>query len=269
MLQNSSTGTVHNVQSADDDSRSGWDLVAAAQRGDRDAYARLYQRYADGVSRVVLSRTGDRLLAQDVTGETFLRGLRRIESVSDQGRDVGAWFTTIARNLVADHWKSSRYRLEQTTADFKDRAPGRDDRGPEQVVIDKETAAEVRRRVEQLPPDQRECLRLRFWEDSSVAETAAAMGRSENAVKALRHRAVGALRAALTEDAGPAPAPRARPDPLVRARRAVTEVRRRVAVADREAAAVGRAKQLTRWHAADQALHVSAPEHADHGQGVA
>lgn len=148
------------------------------------------------VSRFVLSRTGDRPLAEDLTSETFLRALRRIESVSDQGRDVGAWFTTIARNLTVDHVKSSRYRLERTTADLPDRSP-RDNRGPEQAVIDKETAAELRHHIAKLLPDQQECLRLRFGQDLSSAQTAAAMGRTDSAVRALRHRAIGGLRASL------------------------------------------------------------------------
>ena len=84
----------------------GWDLIEAAQAGDREAFGSLYSRYAPGVSRFVGSRLRDRALAEDLTSETFARALRRIDSVSDQGRDAGAWFTTIARNLVLDHVKS-------------------------------------------------------------------------------------------------------------------------------------------------------------------
>src|SRR5256885_15709055 len=94
-----------------------WDLVHAAQQGDTAAFGRLYDRYVDVVFRYVLFRVGDRELAEDVTSETFLRALRRISSVSYQGRDVGAWFVTIARNLVLAHVKSSRFRLEVVTDD--------------------------------------------------------------------------------------------------------------------------------------------------------
>lgn len=61
---------------------------------------------------VVVRVGGDRPLAEDITSETFLRALRGISSARDQGRDVGAWLHVIARNLVADHVKSSRYRRE-------------------------------------------------------------------------------------------------------------------------------------------------------------
>jgi RNA polymerase sigma-70 factor, ECF subfamily len=168
-----------------------WELVAAAQQGDQDAFGQLYDRYVDVVFRFVLFRVSDRPLAEDLTSETFLRALRRISSVSYQGRDVGAWFVTIARNLVLDHVKSSRYRLEMTTADILDSSA--DDRGPEHEVVEEATAAELMRCVAQLGHDQQECIMLRFMQGLSVSETAAVMGRNEGAVKALQHRAVRRL----------------------------------------------------------------------------
>jgi len=168
-----------------------WDLVHAAQQGDTNAFARLYDRYVDVVFRYVLFRVGDRELAEDVTSETFLRALRRITSVSYQGRDVGAWFVTIARNLVLDHVKSSRFRLEVATAEVDDQR--RVEFGPEQQVISRVTTAALLECVEQLGDDQRECIVLRFLQGLSVAETAEVMNRNEGAVKALQHRAVRRL----------------------------------------------------------------------------
>jgi RNA polymerase sigma-70 factor, ECF subfamily len=167
-----------------------WNLVHAAQQGDTEAFAKLYDRYVDVVYRYVLFRIGDRELAEDVTSETFLRALRRIGSVSYQGRDVGAWFVTIARNLVFDHVKSSRFRLEVTTAEVDAQ---RIESGPEQEVLAKVTTAALLECVERLGDDQRECIVLRFLQGLSVAETAAVMNRNEGAVKALQHRAVRRL----------------------------------------------------------------------------
>ncbi|WP_033436606.1 sigma-70 family RNA polymerase sigma factor [Saccharothrix sp. NRRL B-16314] len=168
-----------------------WNLVRAAQGGDTDAFGALYDRYVDVVYRYVLFRVGDRTLAEDVTSETFLRALRSIGSISYQGRDVGAWFVTIARNIVFDHVKSSRYRLEVTTAELADNREVTD--GPEQEVLTDATNAELLRCVAQLGDDQRECITLRFIQGLSVAETAARMGRNEGAIKALQHRAVRRL----------------------------------------------------------------------------
>jgi RNA polymerase sigma-70 factor (ECF subfamily) len=168
-----------------------WDLVEAAQQGDTQAFGQLYDRYVDSVFRYALFRVGDRTLAEDVTSETFLRAFRRITSVSYQGRDVGAWFITIARNLVLDHVKSSRFKLEVATADPDDGSALQ--AGPEHQVLTRFTHIELLRCVQQLGDDQRECIVLRFLQGLSVAETAAIMDRNEGAIKALQHRAVRRL----------------------------------------------------------------------------
>jgi RNA polymerase sigma-70 factor (ECF subfamily) len=179
-----------------------WALVHAAQQGDRAAFGELYNRYVDVVFRYVLFRVGgDRAMAEDVTSETFLRALRRIETVSYQGRDVGAWFVTIARNLVLDHVKSSRYRMEMTTDDIVE-PPLADAMGggPEQEVMTAVTNKELMSCVDKLNADQRECIVLRFMQGLSVAETAQIMQRNEGAIKALQHRAVRRLAQLLPED---------------------------------------------------------------------
>ncbi|HEX7657993.1 MAG TPA: sigma-70 family RNA polymerase sigma factor [Pseudonocardiaceae bacterium] len=170
---------------------SSWVLVQAAQRGDAEAFGGLYDKYVDVVYRYVLHRLGDRAVAEDLTSETFLRALRRIGSISYQGRDVGAWFITIARNLVLDHLKSSRFRLEISTAEPTE-VPGLQS-GPEATVLARAASAELLRAIASLGADQRECVVLRFLHGLSVAETAAAMDRGEGAIKALQHRAVRRL----------------------------------------------------------------------------
>jgi len=168
-----------------------WQLVRAAQDGDTEAFGLLYDHYVDTVFRYVMLRVGDRPLAEDLTSETFLRAFRRIGSVTYQGRDVGAWFVTIARNLLLDYIKSSRFRLEVSAAE-----PGYGkavECGPETQVISRITHVELLRCVQQLGEDQRECVVLRFLHGLSVAETALIMGRNEGAIKALQHRAVRRL----------------------------------------------------------------------------
>ena len=175
-----------------------WQLVHAAQEGDTEAFASLYDRYVDVVFRYVLFRVGDRELAEDVTSETFLRALRRIGTVTYQGRDVGAWFVTIARNLVLDHVKSSRFRLEVVAADVADDTK-QVQAGPEQQVLSNATRATLLACIDQLGDDQRECIVLRFLQGLSVAETAKIMNRNDGAVKALQHRAVRRLAQLLPE----------------------------------------------------------------------
>jgi RNA polymerase sigma-70 factor (ECF subfamily) len=174
-----------------------WALVHRAQDGDAEAFGRLYDHYLPTVYRYVDHRVGDRATAEDVTSETFVRALRRIESLSFQGRDVAAWLVTIARNIVRDHVKSSRYRLEVPTADMRD--ADRATEGPEDAVVQHLINQQLLECVRQLGREQQECIVLRFLHGLSVSETAQIMGRRDGAIKALQHRAVRRLAALLPE----------------------------------------------------------------------
>ncbi|GAA0631439.1 sigma-70 family RNA polymerase sigma factor [Kutzneria viridogrisea] len=174
-----------------------WQLVRAAQSGDGAAFSELYAGYVDMVYRYVWFRVGDRALAEDLTSETFLRALRRITSVDYQGRDLGAWFMTIARNLVLDNAKSGRARLEISSADAGSDAVSHE--GPEQAVLTRERSTVLLDCVRQLKHEQRECIVLRFLHGLSISETALRLGSTEGAVKALQHRAVRRLATLLPE----------------------------------------------------------------------
>jgi RNA polymerase sigma-70 factor (ECF subfamily) len=180
---------------ADDPAAAAWALVERAQAGDMAAFGEIYSRYQDTVFRFVYFRCGSRPLAEDLTAETFCRALKRIGTVTWQGRDLGAWLVTIARNLTADHFKSGRYRLEVTTGDVLDRDevdPSPAAR-PDELAVDHLTNLALLGAVKLLNAEQQECLVLRFLRGLSVAETAQAMGKNEGAIKALQYRAVRSL----------------------------------------------------------------------------
>ncbi len=166
-------------------------LVTLAQQGDGEAFGEIYDAYVDSIYRYLYYRVGSHAVAEDLTSETFLRALRRIDSFTWQGKDIGAWFVTIARNLVADHVKSSRFRLEVTTADMLD--ADRADEGIEDEVLSRLQNAVLLDAVKALKPEQQECIVLRFLQGLTVAETSDVMGRSEGAIKQLQLRAVRAL----------------------------------------------------------------------------
>jgi RNA polymerase sigma-70 factor (ECF subfamily) len=168
------------------------DLVARAQSGDAEAFGALYDRYVDVVYRYVFYRVSNKSLTEDMVSETFLRALRRITSFTWQGRDFGAWLVTIARNLIADHYKSSRYKLEVATAEMLDADRATD--GPENEVLDNLTNITLLEAVKMLGAEQQECVVLRFLQGFSVSETALAMGKTDGAIKALQYRAVQSLK---------------------------------------------------------------------------
>ncbi len=178
-----------------------WDLVTLAQTGDRDAFANLYKHYVDTVFRYILTRIRHRPTTEDLTSETFTRALHRINTITNQGHDVGAWLITIARNLIFDHCKSSAYRVTIPTAEiWAGNIPGGHDMVTDdhaQSVADRMSRASERAQLltlmGELSEPQRECVTLRFFTGLSVTETAEVMHREEGAVKALQHRAVRRL----------------------------------------------------------------------------
>ena len=176
------------------------EIVARAQTGDANAFGELYDRYVDVVYRYIYYRVSNVPLAEDLTSETFIRALRRISSYTWQGRDFGAWLVTIARNLIADHFKSGRYRLELATSDLVEAGADKSEEGPENEVLSAITNAALLEAVKELGAEQQECISLRFLQGMSVAETAAIMGKNEGAIKALQYRAVKSLSRLLPED---------------------------------------------------------------------
>ena len=184
---------------ADTDSGRMMELVERAQDGETEAFGRLYDHYSDTVYRYIYYRVGSKATAEDLTSETFLRALRRIGTFTWQGRDFGAWLVTIARNLVADHFKSSRFRLEVTTGEMLD--ANEVERSPEDSVLESLSNEALLTAVRRLNPQQQECVTLRFLQGLSVAETARVMGKNEGAIKTLQYRAVRTLARLLPDDA--------------------------------------------------------------------
>ncbi|MFC8668824.1 MULTISPECIES: ECF subfamily RNA polymerase sigma factor, BldN family [Streptomyces] len=197
--RSSASATTARRPAADSDSARMMDLVERAQAGEAEAFGRLYDQYSDTVYRYIYYRVGGKATAEDLTSETFLRALRRIGTFTWQGRDFGAWLVTIARNLVADHFKSSRFRLEVTTGEMLD--ANEVERSPEDSVLESLSNAALLDAVRRLNPQQQECVTLRFLQGLSVAETARVMGKNEGAIKTLQYRAVRTLARLLPEDA--------------------------------------------------------------------
>lgn len=176
-----------------------WALVERAQAGDRAAWAELYEAYQDTVIRFIHLRVGSRQIAQDLSGDVWVRAMKSIRTLTWQGRDPGAWLVTIARNLVADHFKKASTRLEFSTGDSNFDADVVVEPDSHELVSQYFTSVALMSAVAQLNPLQRECIVLRFLRGLSVAETARVMNQNEGAIKALQYRAIRSLHRLLPE----------------------------------------------------------------------
>lgn len=179
--------------------------IAAGGEAAQQAMAEVYDRYVDTVFRFIYFRVGNRPLAEDLTSDVFLRIMVRAKGWREMGRDLGAWIITIARNRVADHFKSGRYRLEVTAADVTSTGTERSKvweiPAAETDALNNLAHGKVRQALLMLNPEQQACLMWRFYYGFTHAETARQMGKSEAAIKALHFRAVRSLARRL-EDLG-------------------------------------------------------------------
>jgi RNA polymerase sigma-70 factor (ECF subfamily) len=169
-------------------------LVAAAvkraREGDEEALRLLYLLFADDVFGYVLAIVRDEHDAEDVTSEVFARLPRALGSYRPGAAPFAAWLLRVARNSALDHLRAQR------TVPFAEVRAADD--APAEEGIARERLASLRDALAALPDDQRQVILLRFVAGLTPAEVAAKLGRSEEAVHALQHRARRRLRVDLT-----------------------------------------------------------------------
>ncbi len=173
-------------------------IVSAAVAGDRDAFGTLYRRYWPNVRSYIGRRILDRGTAEDLTQDVFGRAFLAMRRYEERGADFGAFVVTIARNIVADYFKSAKTRAASSLIfDYGQLAEAVDvDRwvNPEYCAVHGSEVAALTEALSRLTEDQRMCVELRFLQGLSSLETAVALGKNEGAIKALLHRATSALR---------------------------------------------------------------------------
>lgn len=171
-------------------------LIARAQQGDTDAFGELYAMHHEAIAAFVRQRVGNhRQRTEDVTAEVFLRAFRKLDTFTWKGKSLRAWLFTIARNMVADHYKALSTKRLTYVDDIREESDywGTPDCATEDVVLAGLQNSELHAAVGELTGLQRKVIVLRFFGDLTVEETAVALGRSAGATKTVQYRAVRSL----------------------------------------------------------------------------
>jgi len=164
------------------------DLARRAQRGDRAAFAEIYDRHYQAIYTYVFYRVSDALLAEDLAADVFVRLVEKIHTFTPN-KPILAWLYTIARNLVIDH---HRRHGRTTLVSLDDDLDAADDDPAAAAAAHLQQAA-LTAALSHLTEDQRLVILLKFVEDCSNACAAAILGKTEGAVKSLQRRALAAL----------------------------------------------------------------------------
>jgi RNA polymerase sigma factor (sigma-70 family) len=137
--------------------------------------------------------------ADDLANEVFLRAFRSVHTLNGDADRFRTWLFGIAHNAAIDDARHRRRRPRERSLDAASNAGGGDVESEALAEIDKTV---VRRLLDDLAPDQRDVLLLRIVGDLSVAQTAAVVNKSYEAVKALQRRGIAALRRNLEASEG-------------------------------------------------------------------
>jgi RNA polymerase sigma-70 factor (ECF subfamily) len=167
-------------------------LIAAAASGDREAFGRIYERYAPRVLRHACFLTGDTALAEDITAQVFLKALEAIPRYESRGIPLVAWLLRITGNMVINHRKSHKNgnhaQLPESLETDDSHA------SPEDCAEAKLDGQRIWREVRKLPCDQRQVIIMRFIDDLGYPDIADSLGKTVGAVRVIQFRALANLR---------------------------------------------------------------------------
>lgn len=175
-------------------------LIERFRQGDSNAAAELIHRYQENVYTTIYYLVKDRVVADDLFQDTFLKALTNLprNNYVEQGKFL-AWLLRIAHNLCIDYFRRAKQQLKVVWHDGSDIMEYLADNTDchEKVIVRGEIENSVQRMIEQLPGEQREVVVMRIYGDLSFKEIAeitsvsinTALGRMRYALKNLRKMA--------------------------------------------------------------------------------
>ena len=170
-------------------------LIQRAQQGDSKAIGDLYLAHHEPVYKYICTRVFDPPLAEDLTGEVFIRMVTRLSAYRDTGIPFRVWLYRIARNLVVDHFRKTQRTMTVSLDD--EGVHTHMDEHPVNQLETHLTLEHLKNAMNQIESEQAEVIRLRFMMGLPLNEVAERLEKTVAAVKALQHRGVMALRVIL------------------------------------------------------------------------
>ena len=164
------------------------EAVEASQRGDREAFDTLVERYQRDIYRLCYRYVNDAQDANDMAQEVFLKAYKAIGRFRGDS-SFSTWLYRIGVNTCLNFRSGRRPEVEELSEALPDKGPG-----ALAVLEQEERAASVRAAVARLPEKQRATLILKIYHELTHEEVAAIVGSSVGTVKANLFHALGNLR---------------------------------------------------------------------------
>ncbi|MDD4984969.1 MAG: sigma-70 family RNA polymerase sigma factor [Dehalococcoidales bacterium] len=168
-------------------------LVERAMAGDSGAFGMLYDMHVDRVYRHIFYRVSSNADAEDLTQQVFIKAWQAIGRYQKTASPFLAWLIKISHNLVIDFYRSKK---SESRIDFDAIATG-PEKDPANIAEAAFNREYLRKAIRKLKGDQQQVILMRFIEDFSYPEIAAALGKSEGSIRVIQHRGLAKLRTIL------------------------------------------------------------------------
>lgn len=163
-------------------------LVDRAAGGNFEAFGQLYGIYLDRIYRYAFHQVQDRMTAEDITEEVFVKAWKAIKSCKGKGQTFSAWIYRIAHNHIINTLRNTQ---KFASIDMENIAAISSPKLELEMKLEQQELTEM---IADLPQNQRQVVVLKFIEGLDNRETGKIMRKSEGAVRILQMRALTALR---------------------------------------------------------------------------
>lgn len=170
-------------------------LAKQAQNGDAIAFGQIYDHFAQRLFRFIKQKISDQAQAEDILQETFIKAWKGLPKLTIHESDskFSAWLFKVAKNTINDYFrKIYRSPLTSPLDEVAFNLGGAD--SPQKDAMRNQDAAALKIALQQLPPQYRQILELRFVQEFSVRETCEILGKNSLAVRVGQYRALKKLR---------------------------------------------------------------------------
>jgi RNA polymerase sigma-70 factor (ECF subfamily) len=172
-------------------------ILKKAQNGDGEAFGLIYDHFSVKIYRFIFFRIGHKEVAEDVLADTFVKGWQKIHQVNSP-QALSAWLYQIAKNNIIDYYRIKKETVSlDAVEDFLE-----DEVNPVDLTSLNIEQKNLLSLVEQLPEDQQQVIKYKFFEDLANEEIAYIMDKSEGAIRVIQHRAITRLKELLDQKYG-------------------------------------------------------------------
>lgn len=174
------------------------ELMLECQKDNLEAFNLLFRRYEKRIYNFSFRIVGDRLTAEEITLDTFMRAYRARNRYQPTARFT-TWIYSIAKNLCRDFFKAQS-KDEMISESVHELSLAAESPGnPEAIALKGELKLKVMEAINLLPRKQREVIIMSYYEGFTYPEIASILKCSPASVKMAAHRAYLKLRELLSE----------------------------------------------------------------------